>query len=82
MQEAIALVNRHHIKSEIIGEWLYCFPSLLIGIQLEAAGFWRTIKHNALVFSGTEKQDRVGPESLNEIRERLGSQQIVGVANV
>ena len=35
IQEALALVIRYHIKSEIIDSWLYCYPNPLIGFQLE-----------------------------------------------
>ena len=39
-QEALFLVMRYHIKAEIIGQWLYCFTTPLIGFQLETVGFW------------------------------------------
>ena len=78
MQEALAIVSRHHIKSEIIGEWLYCFTTPLIGFQLDYIGFWYSFKHCAWVYSGTEKDDTpADSESLDEIRHRLGSQRVV-----
>ena len=76
IQEALNLVTRYRIKSEIIGSWLYCFTNQLIGYQLEAIGFWYSFKHNAYVFSGTSKELPAGDESLDEIRARLGSRRI------
>jgi len=78
MQEAQALVRRYHIKAEIIGGWLYCFPSLLIGIQLLCIGFWFSYKHGAYIYSGNEKQYPAYNETLDEIRARLGNQKVVG----
>jgi len=78
MQEAIALVMRYHIKSEIIGHWLYCFTTPLIGFQLELIGFWYSFKHCAYVYSGNPKEGPADNESLDEIRARLGNRQVRG----
>ena len=78
IKEALALVSRNHIKSEIIGQWLYCFTTPLIGVQLECIGFWYSYKHCAYVFSGTQKEYPADTETLDEIRSRLGSQHISG----
>jgi len=75
-QEALKLVMRYFIKSEIIGGWLYCFPPPLIGYQLETIGFWYSLKHNAFIYSGTDKEGYADDESLDEIRARLGSQKV------
>jgi len=76
IQDAIRLAIRYHIKSEIIGSWLYCFTSPLIGYQLEAIGFWYSIKHRAFIYSGTQKAGIADEETLDEIRARLGSEQV------
>jgi hypothetical protein len=73
---AVNLVIKNHIKSEIIGSWLYCFTSSLIGCQLEAIGFWYSFKHHAYIYSGCPKDYIVFDETLDEIRERLGNQLI------
>jgi len=80
--EAITVVMRYHIKSEIIGQWLYCFTNPLIGYQLETAGFWYSYKHCAYIFSETEKEYFVTGESLNDLRNRLGSIKLLEVVNV
>jgi hypothetical protein len=77
IRQASALVIRHHIKSEIIGDWLYCFPPPLIACRLEALGFWYSSKHRAYVYSGGEREGQPDLESLDEIRYRLGSHQII-----
>jgi len=78
-EEALNLVTRNRIKAEIIGQWLYCFTTALIGYQLEAIGFWFSFKHLAYVFSGHPKEYIADDETLDEIRARLGSCQIYGV---
>jgi len=79
-KEALALVMRHFIKSEIIGGWLYCFTSPLIGYQLETIGFWYSVKHHAYIYSGNDKEGYADDESLDEIRARLGSQKVGGLS--
>ena len=75
-KEAITLVSQFRIKAEIIGEWIYCFTTEIIGVQLLALGFWYSFKHNAFVYSGSPKDGLADDESLDEIRARLGSQLI------
>jgi hypothetical protein len=82
IQAAIALVTRYRVKSEIIGQCLYCFTNRLIGFQLATTGFWYSFKHCAWVFSGAEKKAPAGSESLGEIRRRLGCQQVKGALYV
>jgi hypothetical protein len=82
MQEAISLVRRYQIKSEIIGQWLYCYPNLLLGIQLLCIGFWFSTKHGAYVYSGKPKEGEADDETLDEIRARLGCQKILEVYHV
>ena len=77
-QEAINLVTRYRIKTEIIGHWLYCFTTDLIGVQLQAIGFWYSYKHCAYVYSGHPKEGPADDESLDEIRARLGSRDLRG----
>ena len=82
IQEALSLVMRYQIKAEIIGHWLYCFPTPLIGVQLLAAGFWYSFKHCAYVYSGGPKEGIADDETLEEIRARLGSRNVTGGSHV
>jgi hypothetical protein len=68
LQDALFLVISFGIKSEIIGSWLYCFTTPLIGFQLLEMGFWHSSKHGAYIYTGREK-DNILPdgEILNEI---------------
>ena len=43
LEEAVELTKLNRIKSEIIGHWLYCFTNHLIGVQLQAIGFWYSL---------------------------------------
>jgi len=81
IQQALLLVMRNHIKAEIIGQWLYCFTTPLIGFQLETIGFWYSFKHRAYIFSGTPKKYPADEETLDQIRFRLGSCQLAGGNN-
>jgi len=81
IQAAIRLVMRYKLKSEIIGSWLYCFTNELIGFQLELSGFWYSVKHRAFIYSGTPKSYIADDETLDEIRARLGSQQVKELDN-
>jgi hypothetical protein len=76
IQEALALVIRFYIKAEIIGNWLYCFTSPLIGCQLVNIGFWYSASHGAYVYSGDEKEGFPDGETLDEIRARLGNRRV------
>ena len=78
IQEASALVIRYHIKAEIIGRWLYCFTTRLIGCQLELAGFWYSVKHCAYIYSGGPRYGVADGETLDEIRARHGSEKVTG----
>jgi hypothetical protein len=76
MQEALKLVISQHINAEIIGNWLYCFTSPLIGVQLQGAGFWYSYKHNAYIYTGHYKDNFAFIQTLDEIRARHGSQKV------
>ncbi|MCL2252574.1 MAG: hypothetical protein FWC12_11775 [Treponema sp.] len=75
-QEIINLITNWRIKSEVIGQWLYCFTTDLIGVQLLSIGFWFSKKHQAFIYSGTDKEGLSDNESLDEIRVRFGSRKI------
>jgi hypothetical protein len=77
LKQAVNLVTRYSIKSEIIGEWLYCYTTALIGCQLECIGFWYSYKHHAYVFTGGQRFGFADFESLDEIRYRLGSYTVI-----
>jgi len=73
---ALKVASQNRIKAEIIGQWLYCFTTPLIGIQLQAIGFWYSFKHYAYVYSESSKNGIANDETLDEIRARLGARKI------
>jgi hypothetical protein len=81
-EEALNLISLNRLKAEIIGQWIYCFTTALIGVQLQSIGFWYSYKHQAYVFSGGPKDGNPYDETLDEIRARLGSWQVQGGNNV
>jgi len=76
LQEAVSLVTLNRMKAELIGTWLYCFTTDLLGVQLLTLGFWYSFKHNVFVYSGRPKDGLADDETLDEIRARLGNQLI------
>ena len=76
MEEAIKLVKERQIKAEIIGTWLYCYTTDLIGFQLLALGFWYSRKHGVFIYSGGPKEPFADDETLDEIKARLGTQKV------
>jgi hypothetical protein len=75
-QDAVNLVTHNRIKTELIGQWLFCFTTALIGVQLLALGFWYSHKHSAYVYTGRSKDGIANDETLDEIKARLGTSQI------
>ena len=75
-QEVLQKIINLDCQIEIIGFWIYCFNSKEIKEQLKELGFWFSGKHKAWVYSGRPKKGRAGKETLDEIRERKGSQKI------
>lgn len=57
---------------DIIGEWVYCFNARHLGSKLYGLGFWFSKKHDAWVFSGSEKSGQATDEPLGEIIRRYG----------
>jgi hypothetical protein len=75
-QGAVSLIMQNNIKAEIIGQWLYGFTTDLIGVQLQAIGFWYSYKHFAYVYSGNPKDGIADDETLDELRARLGNRRV------
>jgi hypothetical protein len=75
-QETLQKIIDFDCEIEIIGYWIYCFNSYTVREQLRELGFWFTNKHKAWVFSGKAKRNIHSKETLDEIRERKGSQKI------
>ena len=72
LQEIIAL----DCDIEIIGFWIYCFKSFAVRFTLKELGFWFSSKHKAWVYSGSKKRSIKTRETLDEIREKKGSQKV------
>jgi hypothetical protein len=75
-QDILEKIINLDCQIEIIGFWIYCFNSKDVKEQLKELGFWFSSKHLAWVFSGTHKKRRAGFETLDEIRDRKGSQKV------
>ena len=78
MEQAIELVESRHIRSEIIGDWLWCFTNYLVGFQLIRAGFWRSAKHNAYIFTENRPDKDTTVATLRQIREIYGCRPVAG----
>ena len=78
MEEAIELVKSRNIRSEIIGDWLWCFTNYLVGFQLVRAGFWRSTKHDAYIYAENRPDKETTVATLPQIREEYGCRPVVG----
>lgn len=61
---------------EIIGQWIWCFDSYEYHEQLKEIGFWYSKSKKAWVFSGTKKKMIRSRNSINDLREKWGSDKI------
>ncbi|GHU68987.1 hypothetical protein FACS189450_00960 [Spirochaetia bacterium] len=75
-QEILQKIINLDCQIEIIGYWIYCFNSKEVKEQLKELGFWFSGKHKAWIYSGKAKRGRAGKETLDEIRQKKGSQKI------
>jgi len=75
-QEILQKIINFDCEIEIIGYWIYCFNSYEVREQLRELGFWFTRKHKAWVYSGRAKRNIAGKETIDELRERKGSQKV------
>ena len=66
-KEIINLLFRYHIKTDIIGQYFYCFTTALIGVQLQAIGFRYSAKHRAYIFLAYPKESIVEDERFDLI---------------
>jgi len=75
-QEILQKIINFNCEIEIIGYWIYCFNSYEVREQLRELGFWFTRKHKAWVYSGKAKRNIAGKETIDELRDRKGSQKV------
>ena len=75
-QDILQKIINFDCEIEIIGYWIYCFNSYEVKEQLRDLGFWFTRKHKAWVYSGRAKRNIAGKETIDELRERKGSQKV------
>jgi hypothetical protein len=75
-QEILQKIIDLDCEIEIIGYWIYCFNSKEVKEELKALEFWFSGKHKAWVYSGKPKKGRATKETLDEIREKKGSQKV------
>lgn len=75
-QDVLKKIIDFDCEIEIIGYWIYCFKAYSVRDQLKDLEFWFSGKHKAWVFSGRAKRLRAGKETLDEIRNKKGSQKV------
>jgi hypothetical protein len=75
-QEILKKIIDLDCEIEIIGYWIYCFNSKEVREQLKALGFWFSGNRKAWIYSGRPKRNISSHETLDEIREKKGSQKV------
>jgi hypothetical protein len=75
-QEILQQIINLDCEIEIIGYWIYCFNSKAVKDQLKALGFWFSGNRKAWIYSGRPKRNISSHETLDEIREKKGSQKV------
>jgi curved DNA-binding protein CbpA len=75
-QDILQKIINLECEIEIIGYWIYCFNSKEVKEQLKELGFWFSGKHKAWIYSGKPKKNIASRETLDEIRNKKGSQKI------
>ena len=61
---------------EVIGEWIWCTNSFQYKEQLKDLGFWFAKSKKAWVFNGENKKLYRRHYSLNQLRDKFGSENI------
>lgn len=64
------------IDIEIIGSWIWCFNSFEYKDILKELGFWFSKSKKAWVYSGSAKSRSRGRYSMNDLREKWGSEKV------
>lgn len=64
------------IKIEIIGSWIWCFEAYTCREQLKELGFWFSKSKKAWVYSGGAKARYRSRNSVDDLRDRWGSEKI------
>jgi hypothetical protein len=64
--EAVKLLFRLKCRAEVIGTWIYCYPSPLIAAQVKLTGFWYSFHHGLLCTPARPKADQRGMKALRK----------------
>lgn len=70
------IINFGNMEVEIIGQWIWCFNAYEYHEALKELGFWFSKSKKAWVYSGTAKARYRSRNSVNDLREKWGSEKI------
>ena len=70
------IINFGNMEVEIIGQWIWCFNAYEYHEALKNLGFWFSKSKKAWVYSGTAKAHYRSRNSVNDLREKWGSEKI------
>ena len=77
------IITFENMEIELIGAWIWCFNAKEYKDQLKELGFWYSPKKFAWVYSGSPKKKYYrGHYSVDELREKWGSEQIKTKSNL
>lgn len=64
------------IQIEVIGSWIWCFNAYAYKDQLKDLGFWFSKSKKAWVYSGTAKARYRSKNSVDDLRDKWGSEKV------
>lgn len=70
------IINFGNMEVEIIGQWIWCFNAYEYHEALKNLGFWFSKSKKAWVYSGTAKARYRSRNSVNDLRQKWGSEKI------
>lgn len=70
------IINFGNMEVEIIGQWIWCFNAYEYHEALKNLGFWFSKSKKAWVYSGTAKARYRSRNSVDDLRNKWGSEKI------
>ena len=70
------IINFEKMEVEIIGQWIWCFNAYEYHEALKELGFWFSKSKKAWVYSGSAKKNIRSKNSVNDLRDKWGSEKV------
>lgn len=74
--EILQQIISFDIRIEVIGSWIWCFEAYEYREQLKGLGFWFSKSKKAWVYSGSAKSKMRSRNSVDDLRDKWGSETV------